>query len=96
MSKRVDHNHKSIVEGLRAVGASVVSLAALGKGAPDIAVGHRGRNYLFEIKNANMPPSKRRLTLAEESFHESWRGQVSIVASLEDALQAIGATSQEI
>jgi hypothetical protein len=94
MSKRIDANHGDIVRGLRAVGATVQSLAALGKGAPDIACGHRGQNYLFEIKNPAQPPSKRRLTIAEEVWHSQWKGQVSVIESLDDALKTIGATSE--
>jgi hypothetical protein len=90
--KRIDDNHKSIVNGLRAVGATVQSLAALGKGAPDIAVGRHGVNYFFEIKNPNMPPSKQRLTDAEQEWHYGWRGQVCVVSTLEHALQIIGAS----
>lgn len=91
MAKRIDLNHKSIVEGLRDIGASVLSLAPLGKGAPDIAVGYRGSNTFMEIKNPLMPPSKRRLTDAELEWHAAWNGQVTVITSLEDALRVIGA-----
>lgn len=87
--KKVDANHKTIVEGLRAIGATVRSTAAIGKGFPDIAVGHRGRNYFFEIKDGEKFPSQRRLTVAEEEFFKSWRGQVSVIHSLDDALKLI-------
>jgi len=90
--KRVDDNHKRIVEGLRAVGATVQSMAALGKGAPDIAVGYRKVNTFLEIKNPLMPPSKRKLTAAEEEWHDEWKGQVAVVETLDEALLTIGAT----
>lgn len=92
MPKRVDDNHKRIVEGLRAVGATVQSMAALGKGAPDIAVGYRKVNTFLEIKNPLMPPSKRKLTAAEEEWHDEWKGQVAVVETLDEALLTIGAT----
>jgi len=95
MAKRVDNNHGSIIDGLRAVGATVQSLAALGKGAPDIVCGFRSQNFLFEIKNGSQPPSKRRLTVAEEVWHQQWKGQVSVIESLDDALRTIGATSPD-
>jgi len=91
MSKKVDANHKAIVKGLRDAGATVQSLAALGKGAPDVLVGFRRLNYTLEIKNPLMPPSKRKLTEAEEEWHDEWRGQVTVVETLEQALSAIGA-----
>lgn len=87
--KKVDANHKSIVEGLRAIGATVRSTAAIGKGFPDIAVGYRNQNWLFEIKNPDLYPSQRHLTTAEAEFFENWRGQVSIIETLDDALKLI-------
>lgn len=92
MAKRIDLNHQDIVEGLRRVGATVQSLAPLGKGAPDILVGFRRMNYALEIKNPLMPPSKQRLTVAEEEWHESWQGQVVVIKTLDEALKAIGAS----
>ena len=89
MPKRVDNNHAEIVKGLRQIGATVQSLAALGKGVPDILVGHRGRNYIFEIKNHLQPPSKRKLTIAEEAWHENWRGSVHIILNFSEALEII-------
>lgn len=87
--KKVDSNHSEIVKGLRAVGATVRSTAAIGQGFPDIAVGYRGLNWFFEIKDGEKFPSQRKLTTAEEVFHETWRGQVSIIHSLDDALTVI-------
>lgn len=92
LSKRIDQNHRSIVEGLRAAGATVLSLAPLGNGAPDLLCGFRNLNFAFEVKNPNMPPSKRKLTVAEEVWHQSWKGQVTVIESLDDALKTMGAT----
>jgi hypothetical protein len=89
--KKVDSNHSEIVKGLRTIGASVRSTAGIGKGFPDIAVGYRNRNWLFEIKDPDKFPSQRHLTLAEEEFFENWRGQVSIIHSLDEALAVINA-----
>jgi hypothetical protein len=93
LSKRVDQNHKSIVDSLRSIGATVQSLAAIGKGAPDILCGHRGRNYLFEVKNPGMPPSKRKLTIAEQDWHERWNGSVHTIENFSEALEIL--TSSE-
>lgn len=86
---RLDANHNDIVRALRASGCSVQSLASLGGGAPDILVGIDGHNYLFEIKDPTKPPSKRRLTPEEESWHLGWRGQVHIIETLGDALEVL-------
>lgn len=91
---RVDGNHREIVDGLRNVGASVQSLATIGKGCPDILVGFRGVNYVMEIKDGSKPPSGRKLTPDESKWHLTWRGQVCVVESLQDALIAIGVVKE--
>ena len=40
---KTDANHADIVDALRRVGASVVSLASVGNGVPDLLVGFNGR-----------------------------------------------------
>lgn len=87
--KKIDGNHSEIVKGLRDLGATVQSLAALGKGAPDLLVGIQSRNLLFEVKNPDMPPSHRRLTEAESAWHEMWRGQVHVIHNLSEAIEVI-------
>ena len=56
---KVDANHGEIVEALRAEGASVQSLAGVGAGCPDLAVGLAGMSFLIEIKDGLKTPSKR-------------------------------------
>ena len=81
---RVDANQSIIVDALRQVGARVVSLAAIGKGCPDLLVGFRGRNYLLEVKI-----DKGALTSMQVSFAEMWRGQVVVVRNVDEAIFAI-------
>lgn len=94
MPKRVDANQASIVAAFRAHGASVQHLHAVGKGCPDILVGYRGVNYLVEIKDGDKPPSQRRLTNDEETWHSAWRGQVGIVYDISGVIQIIKAMSE--
>lgn len=89
---RTDDNQAEIVQALRQVGASVILTHQLGAGVPDIAVGFRGINYWFEIKDGGKPPSRRMLTSDEETWHSTWRGHVAVVESVEEALMKIGAT----
>lgn len=86
----VDGNQAAIVSALRAAGASVQSLAAVGGGCPDLLVGHRGRNYLLEVKNPAQRPSERRLRRTQVCWHGVWTGQVVVVHTPEEALEAIG------
>lgn len=88
---RTDANQTEIVNALRGVGASVAVTSMLGDGFPDLTVGFRGENYLIEIKDGSKPPSKRKLTPDEKSFHNSWWGKIDIVKNIDEALCAIGA-----
>lgn len=89
MPKRVDTNQREIVAALRSVGASVTHLHMVGKGVPDLIVGYRGVNYLLEVKDGSKTPSKQQLTPDEAKWHASWRGQVRVVNSVDQALELI-------
>lgn len=90
-AKRVDANQSKIVKELRSLGAVVQSIAALGDGVPDLLVGWRGKNFLFEVKDWRQPPSKRRLTPKERQWHALWQtvGQVSTIETTEEALKVM-------
>lgn len=90
---RTDANQVALVEALRAVGAEVLILSAVGGGCPDVLVGFRGQLTLLEFKDASKPPSARRLTPAQKLFHERWRerGRLAVVETRDEALRAIGA-----
>lgn len=83
---KVDANQTDITAALRQMGASVQHLHTVGAGCPDLLVGFRGVNLLVEVKDGEKVPSKRKLTPDEQEWHEQWRGQVSIVESVEDAV----------
>jgi len=86
---KVDSNQPEITAALRKIGCSVTPTHTIGKGFPDLAVGFRGRNYFFEIKDGSLSPSRRSLTKDEADWHESWRGQVHIIGSVDQALRFI-------
>lgn len=88
---RIDANQPELVDELRKLGASVQSLAAIGRGCPDILVGFRGENLAFEIKDPLQPPSKRQLTYEESLWHQNWNGQIDTVTTLEEILAVVGA-----
>lgn len=90
LAARVDDNHGEIVEALRDIGCSVLSLAQLGKGCPDLLVArHNCGNLLLEVKDGRKPPSARRLTNDELKFHGSWQGPLAVVDSVESAIRAV-------
>ena len=84
---RIDDNQNSIVSKLRQIGCSVAITSAVGKGFPDIVVGYKGRNFMFEIKDGSKPPSSRKLTKDEQKWHDEWRGNVHVVECFEDCLE---------
>ena len=47
---KVDQSQEEIVLCLRLIGASVQSLAAIGKGCPDLLIGYKGAWYVAECK----------------------------------------------
>jgi Holliday junction resolvase len=81
---KIDKNQPEIVKALRDAGATVQILSAVGKGCPDILVGINGENKLMEIKFENG-----KLTEDQVVWHGSWNGSVSIVRSVEDAIQVL-------
>ena len=89
---RVDANQPAIVQALRQIGATVQHLHMVGDGCPDILVGYRGANYLFEIKQG--PRSK--MTKDEREWHEAWRGTVFVVTSPEQATEIVRTNPQEL
>jgi hypothetical protein len=87
---KVDRNQAQIVEALRAVGASVQPIHAIGSGCPDLLVGRLGRSYVLEVKDGAKPPSARKLTPDEQRWFAAWKGHAVVVESVADALRAIG------
>jgi hypothetical protein len=85
---RIDTNHKEIVTALRQIGATVVSLAAMKHGCPDLLVGYQGETILMEVK---MPKGK--FTPDQLDFIGKWRGgPISRVDSVDAAIRALGVT----
>jgi Holliday junction resolvase len=88
-ARKVDTAQGPIVDALRAAGCSVVSTAALGKGAPDILVGLRGRNVLMEIKTPKAY-TKKKTAVRQVVWHVGWAGEVHVVRTPEEALAVMG------
>ena len=94
MVHQVDQKQRPIVEGLRAIGATVDTSwgkidAIVGRTAP---CPHCQRsfkqNFLMEIKNDEKSP----FTKSQKKFFETWRGQVARVHILEEAYAVLGVT----
>lgn len=81
-----DANHAAIKDALKVVGCSVLDLADVGHGCPDLLVGYAGHNWLMEVKNG----ANKALTEDERRFLLLWRGQRAVVCSVDEALAVIG------
>ena len=81
----LDANHTEIVIQLRQIGATVVDLAKVGKGCPDLLVGWRGKTYLMEIKTKTG-----HMRATQEQFFRSWTGgYIAVVRSFDDAYSVL-------
>ena len=75
---RVDSNHVEIVSAFRKLGCSVLSLAALGKGVPDLLVAVQGITWLVEVKSG-----KAKANDGQIEWSESWKGATALVRDTE-------------
>lgn len=88
---KIDANQEAVVMALRAAGATVQSLAAVGKGVPDLLVGYQGQTLLMEVKDGNKSPSARLLTEDQLRWHGNWKGgALAVVDGPDAALRMIG------
>ena len=81
---KVDNTQSAIVEVLRDCGFSVLSLASLGKGAPDLLAARYGNNYLIECKST---PVGFKLTPDQKKLHALWNADIHVIGSAEKALE---------
>jgi hypothetical protein len=82
---KVDANQDQIVSALRASGATVQSLAQVGKGCPDLLVSYGGQLYLMEVKSGKGEPNELQL-----KWHATWDSEVYVVYGPDEALSVIG------
>jgi len=90
---KVDANQQDVIDALRAAGASVQSLGAVGNGCPDLLAGWGGRDMvLLEVKHPERTKCRREPNTLQQEWHKRWKGRpVVVVHTAEDALRAIGA-----
>jgi Holliday junction resolvase len=86
---RIDQNQKEIVDGLRKAGASVALLSNAGGGIPDLLVGYDNKNFLIEVKSTVTNYGRNGLNKMQEEWHAKWKGHVSVVNTLEEAMKIV-------
>lgn len=89
---RRDNGEQDIIKAMRACGAFVKSIND--EGTFDLLCWYNGHTLLLEIKDGSRPPSARRLTDAEQKFHDEWPGSnLYIINSVQEALDLLKACS---
>ena len=76
------------MRAFRKFGCQVQSLAAVGKGCPDLLIAARGALHLVEVKDGNKPPSAQQLTPDQTKWHKDW-GCVHIVRSVDEVVELV-------
>jgi hypothetical protein len=87
---RRDANERSIIKAMEAEGAFVRQIND--EGRFDLLVWHKGQTLLMEVKDGSKPPSARRLSDAEQKFHDEWPGDnLHVVNSEAEAIAVLRA-----
>ncbi len=87
---KIDVNQPAIVDALRKAGATVQSLAAIGKGCPDLLIGYVGKTALIEVKDGDKAASAQKLRPMQQDWHQNWRGgTLATVNDVESALSVL-------
>ena len=73
-ASKVDANHAQIVDCFKKLGCSVLSLAAVGRGVPDLLVAINGITWLVEVKSG-----KSKENLLQTEWAENWLGARALV-----------------
>lgn len=93
---RTDVNQSKIVSNLIAIGATVTDLSAVGGGCPDLLVGYRGVNYLFEIKRPKLKgQTGGKLNELQIKFHALWRGKAYVITTFKEAFEILTKKNNE-
>lgn len=86
----MDGNHGLIAKAFRSLGCSVESLAAVGKGVPDLLVARRGITWLVEVKQ---PKGKE--TPDQVEWAREWTGCRAIARSVDDVAAIVARMNRQ-
>lgn len=89
IAAKIDRNQPEIVQALRKIGCTVQTLAAIGRGVPDLLVARNGGLWLIEVKDGEKPPSARKLTPDQIEWHKNWASPVYVVNSVDEAIAVV-------
>ena len=82
-----DARRAALIAAFEDAGATVVSLARVGGGCPDLLIGYQGQIALCETQGPGAPLSDERL-----AWYGAWRGPaVTVLRSTEDVARVLEA-----
>ncbi len=85
-----DANHDPVANTFRDLGCSVLDThLPVVPGYPDLLVGHRGVNYMVEVKNPETAYGRKGLSVSQTDFTASWRGATPILVTSTDEAIAL-------
>ena len=92
---RRDRNHSEVVRTFERLGGSWLDLSGVA-GALDGILGTAGVDVRVEIKDGELPPSKNKLTPAEDDVFSTWRGRPpEVVKTIEEAVNLVNQLRRE-
>lgn len=86
---RTDTNQKELVKVMRQMGMSVAVTSSAHDGFTDTVVGFGGVTVLVEIKDGNKSLSRRKLTPAQVVFHDEFKGAITVIETVDQAIELV-------
>lgn len=86
---KIDRNQPEVVKAMRATGATVQHLHAVGSGCPDLLCAVNGINFLVEVKDGEKAPSAQKLTPDQVVWHAAWKAPVYVINSVPAAIELV-------
>ena len=89
LAPRLDRNHHEIAEALlEHPQVTVINLAGVHCGVPDLLVGIAGKTFLCELKDGEKSLSRQALTPDQRRFIERWEGTPVVILNSADQARA--------
>ena len=86
---KTDANQQELVEVMRNMGVSVEITSSAHDGMTDLVVGYGGIAVLVEVKDGSKVPSKRKLTAAQVKFHGGFKGAITVIETVDQAIALV-------
>lgn len=82
LAAKVDQNQMELIDAFRRFGFTVLSLAGVGFGVPDLLVARGQQSCLVEIKF-----EKGKLRASQENFAKAWNGRIEVARTVDDVVR---------